>query len=339
MIISQQFINKIWYEDHHLLWPLSWALVLLGWLYCFIAAARHFLYKFGPLTVYRLDVPVIVVGNFTAGGTGKTPLVIWLAEYLKTGGYKPGIVSRGYRASSDKRVQRVETDSDPAVVGDEPVLIARRSQCPVAIGCRRDIAAKELIDRSGCDVIIADDGLQHYRLHRDIQINVIDGRRRFGNRRCLPAGPLRESLARLKEMDITVVNGRADRQEHRMDYRLQALVNLNKPGKRAPLHSFAQRPVHAVAGIGDPERFFSCLRQHRLQIIEHIFPDHHYYSSKEIHFDDDLPVLMTEKDAVKCDGICSDRHWYLPVDAEVSESFLRHLNILINNISNGQEAA
>lgn len=335
MLISPKLINAIWYENH----PLSLLLAPLSWLYCVIVTTRRFLYRVGLLAVNKLDVPVIVVGNLTAGGTGKTPLVIWLAEYLSSRGYKPGIVSRGYRAGGGKIPQRVSADSKPQEVGDEPVLIARRIRCPVVIGRARHIAARALINQPGCDVIIADDGLQHYGLYRDIQINVIDGRRRFGNRRYLPAGPLRESLSRLNDMDLIVVNGPAGRREHQMDYQVNLLVNLTQPDNKVPLNVFKGRSVHAVAGIGAPAGFFACLRQYELDIIPHVFPDHHYYSRDEINFDDDLAVIMTEKDAVKCGDIGSDRHWYLPVEAKLSETFLHRLNTLIEAMPNGQETA
>ncbi len=335
MLISQEFINEIWYDDH----PLSRVLLPISWLYVLIVKIRRILYQSGLLPVNRVDAPVIVVGNLTVGGTGKTPLVIWLAEYLKSKGYKPGIISRGYGGTASKKPQQVRADSNPQLVGDEPVLIAKRSQCPVAIGRKRTIAAEELINRLDCDIIISDDGLQHYSLYRDIQINVIDGQRRFGNSHCLPAGPLREPLSRLKEMDIVVGYGNASRHEHKMEYDTGDLVNLQNPEKRLPLTSLEGLSAHAIAGIGNPGRFFSCLRNHKIHIIKHVFPDHHYYTQNEITFDDDFPVVMTEKDAVKCNNICSGHHWFLPIDAKLPETFLHRLDILLKGILNGQETA
>lgn len=291
-----------------------------------LSAMRRIGYHFGILHRHRLPVPVIVVGNITVGGTGKTPLVAWMAAHFKKQGLKVGVISRGYGGNANYWPQYVRGDSDPAVVGDEPVLIAKRAQCPVAVSPKRIEAAKALLKHAQCDVILSDDGLQHYALMRDIEIVVIDGVRRFGNGYCLPAGPLREPVNRLKTVDFIVCNGLAARDEYAMSLEFSAVKNVRDDSQTQTIQTFRQQAIHAVAGIGHPSRFFSMLKQFGLDVIEHPFPDHHAFSANDLAFDDDLPILMTEKDAVKCARFANENTWYVTVDAMLSDEFATALD-------------
>ena len=296
-------------------------LMPLSWLFCFVAIIRRQLYRFGVFKVHHLPVPVIIVGNISVGGTGKTPLVTWLVEVLRDNGYTPGIVSRGYGGQARHWPQQVRMDSDPRMVGDEAVLLSQRCACPMAVGPDRVEAAEALLKHTDCDIIVADDGMQHYALGRDAEIAVVDGVRRFGNQHCLPAGPLREPLSRLESVDAVVTNGVPGVREYRMDLIPGTLRNLHAD-KRASLDSFAGQTVHAVAGIGNPDRFFKQLESHDITVIEHAFADHHPFSHEDIIFDDELPVLMTEKDAVKCSEFATVQHWCVPVDAKMDERII-----------------
>lgn len=315
--------------------PVSILLTPVSWFFCLVAWLRRLIYKSRLLPVYRARIPVLVVGNITVGGTGKTPVVVWLVEYLMNLGYRPGIVSRGYRGESQTWPRSVEYDSDPIEMGDEPVLLARRTHCPVCVGPDRPAAVKQLIEKAGCNIIVSDDGLQHYALARDLEIAVIDGERRFGNGLCLPAGPLREPVSRLKMVDLIITNGTGRDGEHSMGLSVATAVNLEDRGLNRALEDFIGGPVHAVAGIGNPTRFFETLRQRGLEVIEHPFPDHHSFRFKDISFDDEFPVLMTEKDAVKCGRFAKVSHWYLKVDADLDTNFTNRFTQLIRDITNG----
>ena len=297
-----------------LLWPLS---LLFG----LAARVRRLLYLHGLRRSEAVPVPLIVVGNITVGGAGKTPLVARLVDLLREAGYQPGVISRGYGGQSAQWPQQVRADSNPRLVGDEPVLLARRCRCPIVVGPDRVAAARTLLDTHGCNVILSDDGLQHYRLQRDLEIAVVDGFRRLGNGACLPAGPLREPPSRLREVDFVVGNGAARGSEYLMSLRGDRAVNLTDPGISVSLAGFSQSTVHAVAGIGDPGRFFDQLRHARLRILEHPFPDHHAFRPQDLHFPQDLPVLMTEKDAVKCQTFAPEGCWYVPVSARLEPAF------------------
>lgn len=300
--------------------PARWALPLAS-LYGAVVAVRRGLYRKGWLRSRHLPVPVIVVGNIVAGGAGKTPLVIALVEMLRSLGWKPGVVSRGYGGSA-RGPQLLGARPDPFVAGDEPALIAIRTGVPVAIGADRPAAAK-LLTHQGVDVLVADDGLQHYALARHIEICVIDGRRRLGNGRLLPAGPLREPASRLHEVDFVVCNGgEAQAGEIPMRLVLAHAVRVDDSAISKPLAGFPGSKVHAVAGIGHPSRFFESLRAVGMEPIEHAFPDHHRYAPADLDFGDELPVLMTEKDAVKCRAFAKQNWWSVPVTAQLPESFL-----------------
>jgi len=316
-----KWLHRIWYEGgslYQMLLPLSgiyWLLITL----------RRCLYGMGILGRHRAIVPVIIVGNITAGGTGKTPVTIWLVRELRERGFTPGVVSRGYGGSRSRSSMRVDTASDPDVVGDEPVLIARRAECPVVVDADRSRAAQMLVD-DGVDVIIADDGLQHYRLERTYEICVIDGVRGLGNRMLLPAGPLRETIGRLSEVDQVLINGIGTRdaghstavEQNAIEFELVAneVRRLNGSLTR-PIEGFAGTTVHAVAAIGNPTRFFDMLRTHGMQVIEHAYQDHARLSDGELEYGDDFEVLMTEKDAVKLDAAISDKYWTVPVDVRI----------------------
>ena len=314
-----QWIHRVWYEGG----PGYWVLLPLSGLYWLIINLRRLLYIGGVLHSKNVGVPVIVVGNITAGGTGKTPVSIWLARSLTERGFRPGIISRGYGGSKSSSPMRVDAASDPAVVGDEPVLLAKRSGCPVAVDSDRVRAAGMLVD-DGVDLIISDDGLQHCRLERSYEICVIDGTRWLGNRLILPAGPLRETPSRLAQVDQILVNGRlrdeseTATEQNAIEFGLVAseVCRLNGSLTR-PIDRFTDSTVHGVAAIGNPRRFFDLLRAHGMQVIEHAFPDHAVIDTAALHFNDDFDILMTEKDAVKLGTRLGDRFWYVPVNLDM----------------------
>ena len=285
-----------------------------------VVGLRRRLVRAGLLRSHRIGVPVIVVGNVTAGGTGKTPLTIELVQKLRESGYRPGVASRGYGRDRTAKPLWIEPDTSPAQGGDEPVLIARRSGAPVRVDADRVAGARALV-AAGCDVVVCDDGLQHYRLGRDIEIEVVDGQRRYGNGRLLPAGPLREPAERGALCDFRVVNG-GDTGFGEWAMRLRADgATPARGGRMQPLSSFGGHRVHAVAGIGNPQRFFDMLRRVGIGVVPHAFDDHHDYVSTDLAFGSELPILMTEKDAVKCAPFATDWHYSVPVTAELPAAF------------------
>jgi len=320
MLLSR-WLQRQWFEQRRLA-PALWLLAPLAGLYSFVAGRRRQQAK-----AERLPVPVIVVGNITVGGAGKTPLTLWLARQLRARGWQPGIVSRGYGGDND--VPRpVTQSSSPAEVGDEPLLLARRSGMPVWVGRDRVAAGRAVLAaHPEVDLVLCDDGLQHFRLARDIELAVFDGRG-AGNGWRLPAGPLRESLERLREVDAIVCNGRPDERlppaVPRFDMRLQAghFYNLDDPQRQTEAGDLAGRKLHALAGIGDPERFFRTLEELGLRFSRHPFPDHHAYTSADLAFAGDDVLLMTEKDAVKCAGLTIGETWVLPVEADLSPALI-----------------
>ena len=311
-------VERYWYSLNAvalLLWP-------LGWLFAAVVTLRRIAYRRGICKSYQAEAPVVIVGNISVGGTGKTPLVIGLVEVLRKNGYRPGIVSRGYGGRrSQAQPCIVHADSEPKDVGDEPVLLARRCHCPLVVSSDRVAAVRYLLAHYDCNVILSDDGLQHYALARDIEIVVVDGVRRFGNGASLPAGPLRELPGRLQCVDFVVVNGIAKEGEFLMTLSGGFAVSLDNEHVIRDLAMFAGSVAHAVAGIGNPGRFFDDLERCGIRVLPHAFPDHHVFTDKELDFDDCLPVLMTEKDAVKCHGLAPGRYWYVPVWAELSAEF------------------
>lgn len=328
-----KLIDDIWYSKKPWAITISTSMLLLSWCYRALIVLRQIAYNHGIFSTHRLPIPVIVVGNIVVGGSGKTPLVIYLAQHLKGQGYHPGIISRGYKGKSKQWPQLVSKDSSPRLMGDEAVLIARRTNCPIAVAPNRYAAAMLLLKQSKIDIIICDDGLQHHALARDIEIITIDGIRRHGNGRCLPAGPLREPAKRLQQVDIIVCNGATYADEcnnqFTMEYTGEHLSSLLDNSRTHHIKQFAQQPVHAITGVGNPKKFFTYLRSQGLSIIEHPFPDHHNYTKQDIFFNDNLSVIMTEKDAVKCSRFASDRHWFLMLDITIPGAFLNQLNQLL----------
>ncbi len=317
-------LQQSWYDKS----GLTLILRPLSWLFILISVTRRYLYRVGIIKSTQLPVPTIIVGNLTVGGTGKTPLVIWLANYLKDLGYKPGILSRGYSGMANSWPQQVRPDADPYIVGDEAVVISRRTQCPMAVGPDRVAAGEALLKYSDCDIVISDDGLQHYRLKRNIEVLVIDGIRRFGNGFCLPAGPLRECVSRKDEVDCKVTNGVAAQGEYAMTYSGCDIVNLVSQEAK-PLADLVGQSIKAVAGIGNPDRFFNFLRAQGLRLETKAFPDHYLYSEDSIQADDETLVLMTEKDAVKCQRFAKANWWYVPVNVNMPNEFgLEIVNLL-----------
>jgi tetraacyldisaccharide 4'-kinase len=300
--------------------PLALVLLPLAALFAAVSALRRAAWRHGLRTMHRAGVPVIVVGNITAGGTGKTPLTLWLARFLMDHGYHPGIISRGYGAKAT-HAREVPPDGAPIDYGDEPCLLAQRTGCPVWVGTDRVNVAHELLAaHSQTDIIISDDGLQHYRLARDLEIAVIDGALGFGNRWPLPAGPLREPVSRLESVDAVVVNGDDATQSwpQALGMRLQGdtFRNLMNPQQHVTAAHFSGRRVHAIAGIGNPRRFFAQLGRMGISCMPREFPDHHAYTAADFAFAGDEEIVMTEKDAVKCAAFASARHWALVVNAE-----------------------
>lgn len=302
---------------------------VLSGLYAAAIGARDGLYRRGWLRRQRPHVPVLVVGNLIAGGGGKTPLTIAIVERLRSEGWTPGVATRGYGRERPSQPVWVERNTPASLGGDEPVLIARRTGAPVRAD-RDRVAAAMALAAAGCDVVVCDDGLQHYRLARDVEIEVIDGRRRYGNGRMLPAGPLREPVERGAACDFRVLNlpaveaggepPQAGFGEWPMRLRAERALPL-AGGRPRPLEGFAGQRVHAVAGTADPARYFAMLREIGIGVVPHAFADHHRYVASDLQFGSDLPVLMTEKDAVKCAAFVTDRHYSVPVDAELTEGF------------------
>jgi len=333
-------IEKMWYGPRG-----PWWLIPLSGLYGVVMALRSLLYRMGLRHRVRVGVPVVVVGNLTVGGTGKTPLVAWIASRLAAVGLRVAIISRGYGGRA-RGVTRVTIHSRPSEVGDEPLMLARSAQATVFIG-RDRVAAARAAAAEKTDVIVSDDGLQHLALVRECEIVVIDGQRGFGNGCLLPRGPLRESPRRLRRVNAVVVNGPVTAP----DFSLPRVVTSTRfsmymrPGDARPvagsgalraLSSFRGRGVHAVAGIGNPQRFFDTLRQSGLTVYEHPMPDHHAFKPGDLNFGDDLPVLMTEKDAVKCAAFADARCWYVPVTAEFAEGEARELlDLVLTRIKSG----
>lgn len=315
-----------------LLYPLS---LLFG----LAAGLRRMAYRAGLLRVRRFPVPVIVVGNLTVGGTGKTPLVVWLVEHLVRQGWRPGIVARGYGGGARHWPQQVRADSDPASVGDEAVMLAAASGRPVCVGPDRPAAVAALLEHAEVDIVVSDDGMQHYALGRDLEIAVIDGSRRFGNGLLLPAGPLREPRSRLRRVDLVVVNGSAARAgEFSMKLSQPTVVALHGDTSR-DLRSFSGQRVHALAGIGNPQRFFDLLTRFGIEVEPHPFPDHHRFRADDLRFSERQPVLMTEKDAVKCRRLTCDDCWVVRVRAQPEADFVNRLNGALRDLKHGQETA
>ncbi|MCZ6619701.1 MAG: lipid A export permease/ATP-binding protein MsbA [Gammaproteobacteria bacterium] len=317
----------------------------LSWIFARIAARRRWAYLTGKKSPWRAEVPVLVVGNITAGGTGKTPLVIWLVEWLKTRGYSPGIVSSGYGGDGNRSPLLVGPDDDPETVGDEAPILARRAGCPVVIGKNRVAATRFLLEHHNPDIVVCDDGLQHYALARDLEIVVLDGHRGIGNGRHLPAGPLREPVSRLAEVDWVISNGRATglaEDETVMRVVPVAFVKIDPGREESPYTDGGERlswedftgrfhNVHAIAGVGNPTRFAHTLRELGLAPLLHGYGDHHRFDGSEFKFENEWPVVCTEKDAVKISRLAEipDNCWYLEIDVELPADSSKRLSGLL----------
>lgn len=316
---------KIWQKKTflaYLLWPLSFV-------YGIFIFLRHKLYQMHLLKINHLSVPVIVVGNITVGGTGKTPVVIALARFLKEKGWRPGIISRGYGGNTQHFPCLVHKNSNAREVGDEPLLIARHTACPTIVDPNRSRGAKSLLKRSNCNIVISDDGLQHLSLGRNIEIAVVDGERRFGNNFCLPAGPLREPASRLNSVDFVISKGTTQVNEFKLSLIPDYFYQLIQPKNKYTSGHFQNKKVHAVAGIGNPNQFFNSLRKLGLKITEHPFPDHYLFKPRDFNYGKDAIIIMTEKDAVKCVGFVDARLWCLRTKTELDSKFL---NAVLNRI-------
>jgi tetraacyldisaccharide 4'-kinase len=313
-------LSSAWYQGH----PALILLRPLEWLYRWVVQRKRRAFLAGEGDIYRAPVPVLVVGNVTVGGTGKTPMILWLIEHCRARGLRVGVVSRGYGATPPRLPWRVRAEDPASHAGDEPLLIVQRSGVPLVIDPQRARAVQALLEQEPLDLILSDDGLQHYRLARDIELVLIDAARGLGNRRCLPAGPLREPAERLAEVDAVLRNGAAEDggEGYALQLRPTALVNLLS-GERVGLEHFPPgQQLHAVAGIGNPQRFFNTLEALNWRPIAHPFADHASYSPEALQFSPPLPLLMTEKDAVKCRAFAAADWWYLAVDAAPSPAFV-----------------
>ncbi|TWH76496.1 lipid-A-disaccharide kinase [Azomonas agilis] len=318
-----RWMQKAWYQGH----PLMRSLAPLASLYQWVVVRRRQRFLSGQSPCYRAPVPVLVVGNITLGGTGKTPLILWLIEHLRARGLRVGVVSRGYGAKPPSLPWLVQAGQAAQVCGDEPLLIVERTGVPLMIDPQRPRAVAALLAQEPLDIVLSDDGLQHYALGRDLELVLMD-ERGLGNGRCLPAGPLREPAERLQKVDAVLCNGATEDTLEGFALQLvaQDLVQLTTGQRFALEHFPAGQTLHAVAGIGNPARFFATIRQLRWHPIEHPFPDHARYRPQDFNFQSAHPVLMTEKDAVKCQSFAQPDWYYIRVQAQPSPAFVQWLN-------------
>lgn len=330
------WLEHLWY-DHERTPPAP--LILLETVFKAIVRHRQKRVERGHAPAQRLPVPVIVVGNLSVGGTGKTPFTVWLSRLLVAHGWRPGIITRGYGGHQGPAPIRIVEDTPFSVAGDEALLLATQTQRPVAVCRQRVAAARLLLDTTDVNILLADDGLQHYALGRDLEIALIDGTRGLGNGHCLPAGPLREPPERLKRIDWLVYTGEAPEGEIRMQLKGDLAVALDASGTTRPLAEFKGQNVRAVAGIGNPDRFFTHLRRHGLDIIEAPFPDHHPFTRNDLDIRPDEILLMTEKDAMRCRSLTLVNAYYVPVDAELPDVFSNALVQQLKDLNHGQQTA
>jgi tetraacyldisaccharide 4'-kinase len=315
--------------------PIAYSLWPLSWIYRFIFLIRKCLYDSGFKKKIRFPVPVIVVGNLTVGGTGKTSLIIYLANLLRKNGFNPGIVSRGYHGVARNYPILVTPNSQAQIVGDEPLLIAQKTDCPVVIDPKRTRAARYLLQKTSCDLILSDDGLQHFALERDLEIVVIDGQRLFGNGFYIPAGPLREPITRLKSADFVLIQNNSSNNLpallNKIPYfnfqlKIQSFYQLIDPNNRKDSAYFQGKNLYAVTGIGNPQRYFQSLQAMGLICITHAFVDHYLFKAKDFEkFDKNSFILMTEKDAVKCVALNDERLWVTQTQTICDPKFFEQL--------------
>ena len=329
-----------WLERHwYRFTPLHILLLPLSLIFRALVALRRRLYRNGVLSSVRLPVPVVVIGNLTIGGSGKTPLTLWLAKQLLDEGWHPGIISRGFGGEGTLVPQAVYSSSPTDSVGDEAVLMAQHGLCPVWVGRNRSATGLALLSaHPECDILLSDDGLQHYRLQRDVEVVVVDGIRRFGNGCLLPAGPLREARSRLSEADVVVINGgESAKGEYRMQLDGAVFHKLLAPEIKKRASDFKGLRLCAIAGIGFPQRFFSHLNKLGLEVEKRPFPDHHRYVPADLERIDADAILMTEKDAVKCSSFAPENCWVLRVEAQLDPTLTR--TILERIALNGRQAS
>ncbi|MCI7717976.1 tetraacyldisaccharide 4'-kinase [[Pasteurella] aerogenes] len=328
---------NFWYAKTKMARFVAWLLLPLSALFWLISSWRRFLWQKGWLASYRAPVPVIIVGNLSVGGNGKTPVVVWLVQQLQQRGVNVGVISRGYGSRAKQYPLLVSAQTNPQDGGDEPVLIAKRTGAPVCISPNRQQAIELLLRSFPCDLIISDDGLQHYQLQRDMEIVVVDGERVFGNGFVLPAGPLRELPTRLKQVDLIIANGKLIPQtDVLMRLVPHYAINVKTQEKRL-LTEFVQQPAIALAGIGHPPRFFSMLQALGIQLLHcHAFADHQAYSFSLIQplTQANTPLLMTEKDAVKCEKFAQENWWYVPIEAQIdAKSAVQFIDKIIKKVN------
>jgi len=307
-------------------------LLPLSGIFYLISRVRSHLYKLGLLKSYKAPLPVIVIGNITVGGTGKTPLIIELVKQLQAQGRKPGVISRGYGGNATTWPQVVNAQTDAVKVGDEPQLIFQQTCCPVVVGANRKQDIEFLLKEFDCDVVLSDDGLQHYAMQRDIEIVVVDAVRKFGNGFYIPSGPLRESVSRLRHVDMVLLNGGTN-QETAFSVQPAQCRPVGRDGDQLSLDVFSGKTVHAVAGIGNPQRFFKMLKDININVIPHAFQDHYYYKQSDLDFNDDLTVLMTEKDAIKCNRFDLPNHWSVPIEISLTKAAQNRLDQIFDSLN------
>ena len=329
----QKWFLRVWYTEN----ACYIFLLPLSWLFYSLITLRGWLYKVGLMKSYKTNYPVIVVGNISAGGTGKTPIVIWLANYFISIGYKPAIISRGYGGKVGAKPLEVSESSDVRIVGDEALMMALKSNSTVIVHPDRVLALKYIADRD-IDLVISDDGLQHYQLHRDYEIVTVDGQRMFGNCRLLPAGPLREPISRLKSVNTVLIQKEVIDHNEENSFYLNGELAINlMSGELREFEKFSNKNVHAVAGIGNPKRFFRFIKNKGFNVIPHHFEDHKLYTSNDMFFDDELPVFMTEKDMIKCRAFDNKKLWYVPVDVVIDDSKIKWLKNIKSIIDKGDK--
>jgi len=307
-----------------------WLLRPLELLFRCLVVVRRAAYRVGLLASYTPEKPLVVVGNITVGGTGKTPVVVAMIEYLQSVGLRPGVVSRGYGATATTFPYRVNANSTAEDCGDEPLLIFLRTGCPCVVAPARVEAVRALLEQADVDLILSDDGLQHYALGRHFEIAILDAQRGIGNGFLLPAGPLREPATRLAEVDKVLYRG-GENSEHGVAYRLDALVNVVTGEHRDIAPDALQHTVFAVAGIGQPQQFFDGIVNAGFTVEPRVFADHHLYVAEDFFEMQGKPVLMTEKDAVKCRAFATDNFWYLKLQAQLPDALLHSIAALARN--------
>lgn len=325
-MIKEDKIRRIWYGTEQ---P-GWALLILSKIFSKLAALRRRLYKLGLLKSHKLSAPVIVIGNITAGGGGKTPMVIWLVNYLKEKGYKPGIVSRGHGGKRKVEPMFVTAHADAQASGDEPLLMAQHTGVPVMVGKSRVKAAQALIKQYKVNIIVSDDGMQHYAMHRDAEIVMLDAAWQTGNQQFIPAGPLREPLSRLEQVDMTIYKGIVEGKHH-FRYQIDRIYRLNKASEAQDIESFRGKKIHAIAGIANPNSFFSLLAENGLAVVKHPLPDHHQIQATELeqYTEPNSVFMMTEKDAVKCIDLKLDNIWVVRLKISLHKDSVQAIDQLI----------